>query len=190
MTLPIDRHLRVVALLESLAAGLHDLALRIGDPLLCAFGSGSRPGASSLRCNSPGNSSPRTILAPTLVFFGVHHPRLRQAAPRSPPASEPPLCPSAHRLIVLALARVSRRPPSSRRPRTNSSSELRQMSASELTYRAMLRDSCSRPRASETLHPPPEPRHRAQKRVNVPLRRHRSADPHRRLVVCVASTPP
>ena len=29
--LPIDRHLRVVALLESLAAGLHDLALGIGE---------------------------------------------------------------------------------------------------------------------------------------------------------------
>ena len=31
LVLPIDRHLRVVALLESLAAGLHDLALGIGE---------------------------------------------------------------------------------------------------------------------------------------------------------------
>ena len=111
LVLPIDRHLRVVALLESLAAGLHDLALGIGEiALRLRFGLAvgplvgpPAPGIAVLPRLAPALRRLQTrfgcldrrqallpalqllgqlvapeILAPTLVFFGVHHPRLRQ----------------------------------------------------------------------------------------------------------------
>ena len=111
LVLPIDRHLRVVALLEPLAAGLHDLALGIGEIALrlrlgLAVGplvGPPAPGIAVLPRLAPalivapalrrlqtrfgcldrrqallpalqllGQLVAPQILAPTLVFFGVH----------------------------------------------------------------------------------------------------------------------
>ncbi len=143
------------------------------------------------------------ILAPTLVFFGVHHPRLRQQrldlrlqASRL----------FAHPLIAhrLALARVrSHLRPVDRElaePRQShlarhlhhphkQLAELRQMSAAELTYRAMLREVARRehPKRYFLLQ---LPRHRARgecaRRVGID----QHLDHHRRLVGGVASTVP
>ena len=223
---PYDRHLRVVALLGSLAAGLHDLALGIGEIALrlrlgLAVGplvGPPAPGIAVLPRLAPalivvpalrrlqtrfgcldrrqallpalqllGQLLAPEILAPTLVFFGVHHPRLRQ---KRLDLRLQASCLFAHPLIAhrLALARVrSHLRPVDRElaePRQShlarhlhhphkQLAELRQMSASELTYRAMLREVARRehPKRYILLQ---LPRHRARGAM-CPSRRHRSA---------------
>ena len=216
LVLPIDRHLRVVARLESLAAGLHDLALGIGEIALrlrlgLAVGALVGPpapgmaGPAQARAHvhrrvrvAPaskrafGGLDRRQALLPALQLLGqfvapeILGPNARllrrpspppsSAAPRSPPASEPPPGPSAHRSSLCACSRS--RAPSSRRstacPKPRQShlarhlhhphkqlAELRQMSASELAHRAMLR------KVARREHPKRHillqlPRHRAR----------------------------
>ena len=242
LVLPIDRHLRVVALLESLAAGLHDLALGIGEIALrlrlgLAVGAlvgPPAPGIAVLPRLAPvliiaralrrlqtrfGGLDRRQallpalqllwqfvaaeILAPMLIFFGVHRPRLPQQ--RLDLRLQANLL-LAHPLIAhrLALARVRSylRPVDRQLAEPRQShlaryphhlhkqlAELPQMSASELAHRAMLREVARRehPKRHILLQ---LPRHRArgERARRVGIDQH--LDHHRRLVRGVAPTVP
>ena len=176
---------------------------RVAPPPNALWLPGSPPGRFSLRCNSSGQLVAPEILAPTLVFFGVHHPRLRQKRLDLRLQARRLF---AHPLIAhrLALARVrSHLRPVDRElaePRQShlarhlhhphkQLAELRQMSAAELTYRAMLREVARRehPKRYILLQ---LPRHRARgecaRRVGID----QHLDHHRRLVGGVASTVP
>ena len=143
------------------------------------------------------------ILAPTLVFVGVHHPRLRQQRLdlrlQASRLFAHPLI--AHRL-ALARLRAHLRPVDRELAKPRQShlarhlhhphkqlAELRQMSASELTYRAMLREVARRehPKRDILLQ---LPRHRARGECAPRVGIDQHLDPHRRLVGGVASTVP